>query len=123
MSETASSNATLKPKRKQGGKGRPIQKGQVLNPHGRQVGSRNRLQEQYWQVASKLFNEGGEAALRTMMETEPSKFSFLIGGHMSKQVEVSEATIYEKLSDAELFSEISSTLQAIKLLPTNETIQ
>lgn len=74
MTSLASKNAGMKPKRRQGGKGKPIQPGQVLNPHGRAKGSRQKLSEGFITVLAADFDKHGEEAVRKMRTEKPEAY-------------------------------------------------
>lgn len=86
MRSVASSNAGQKPKRRQGGKGRPIQKGQVLNPKGRPVGSRQKLSEKFINVLSADFEQHGEATIKTLRKDKPDVYVRVVADLVPRDV-------------------------------------
>ena len=73
MADVASSNArTAKPKGKP--RGRPIQPGQVLNPKGRPVGSRQRLSEGFINALAEDFDKHGKATIQKMRSEKPDAY-------------------------------------------------
>jgi hypothetical protein len=56
------------------------------NAAGRPKGSRNKLCEDYYATMLRLFEEGGEKALRDVMENQPAQFMQAIGKILPAQV-------------------------------------
>lgn len=84
----ASKIAPEKPKRKQGGKGRPIQPGQVLNPKGRPKGARQKLDEVFVAALYADFKEHGVAAVQAVRTDKPDVYLNVIAKVVPKQVDL-----------------------------------
>lgn len=90
---SASSKAkTAPPKRVVG---RPIEKGQVLNPKGRPVGSRQRLSEGFIDALSEDFAKHGKATLSKMREEKPDAYIRVVADLVPKDV-----NLHHNASDA-----------------------
>lgn len=84
MVVAASSNAAEKPKGKP--RGRPIQKGQVLNPKGRPVGSRQKISEKFIDLLAKDFEAHGETAIINLREQKPDAYIRVVADLVPKDV-------------------------------------
>ena len=113
---------TAKVKLKGKPRGKPIQKGQALNPKGRPVGSRCKFQEDYFRHFHDLWQRRGAEVLEELAN-DPKALAYLAGSHMTKQVEIAEATIYESMSEDELIAELSKTLKDLRHERKTETLQ
>jgi uncharacterized protein DUF5681 len=80
----------------------PWKPGQSGNPKGREKGSRNKLAQRYFEDCYTLWQEGGIAALRTVMHDEPAKFCALIANGVPHQFRVDVDHTFAGLSPQEL---------------------
>lgn len=83
-------------------RGRPIQKGQVLNPKGRPVGSRNKLQESFIKKFYAKWEADGDKAIEEMTKTDPKALVQIAANLMPKQQEVSHVDVFNDMSVEEL---------------------
>jgi len=90
--------------------GRPIKKGQVLNPKGRPKGSRNKLGEDFISALQADFKAHGEEVIATVRTERPQDYLKVIASILPKEVNVNQNALQE-LSDDEL----ASILDAVRL--------
>ena len=86
MVALASSNAGKSQKPKGKPRGRPIQKGQVLNPKGRPVGSRQKLSEDFITSLSADFEVNGKATLEKMRAEKPDAYIRVVADLVPKDI-------------------------------------
>jgi hypothetical protein len=67
-------------------RGRPIQKGQVLNPKGRPVGSRQKISERFIDLLAKDFEAHGETAIVNLREQKPDAYIRVVADLVPKDV-------------------------------------
>lgn len=79
-----------------------IKPGQVLNPHGRPKGSRNKLQENFVAVLCADFEQHGEGVVQKVRETEPGTYMKVLAQILPKQIEVSELGAFGDLPEDKL---------------------
>jgi hypothetical protein len=91
----------------------PVQPGEVRNPRGRPLGSRNKLSEDFLRDAHEAWCLHGRAAFQTLAIEEPAKFVALIASLMPKQFDIATetATPVEELSDEQLTAIINGHLR------------
>lgn len=68
--------------------GRPIEKGQVLNPLGRPIGSRNKLTEAFLKDLHEIWEEGGIEMLRYLGKNDPRSIVAACVALVPKSIEV-----------------------------------
>jgi hypothetical protein len=84
---------------------KPFVKGQpTINPGGRPVGSRNRLQGSFMSALANDFDKYGKAALEHARKIDPMGYIKTVASLMPKQFE--QTTPLEELSDSELIAAI-----------------
>lgn len=86
MAALASSNAGKPQKAKGKPRGKPIQKGQVLNPKGRPVGSRQKLSEDFITALSADFEANGVATLQKMRTDKPDAYIRVVADLVPKDI-------------------------------------
>jgi hypothetical protein len=79
--------ALIKVKQKRG-PGKPIQKGQVLNPLGRPKGSKSKLGEDFIQAVYERFQARGVDAINDMIDIDPGGFVKVCAGLVPKDISV-----------------------------------
>jgi hypothetical protein len=78
-------------------------KGQSGNPKGRQAGTRNKLQESFFEKLYKAWLTYGDAALMAAAMTTPTDFVRIVAMLMPRDVEVAVTNIkVERMSSSEL---------------------
>lgn len=75
--------------------------GQVANPNGRPVGSRNKLCDAYLQKMHADFLEHGDSVIKEVRETKPEVYLLAIGALVPKQKQEVNSP-FTDLSDDEL---------------------
>lgn len=70
-----------------------IKPGQVLNPLGRQRGSRNKLGEEFVAALQKAFQEQGESAIQRVLASKPEVFLSIIAKVIPKEFLVKDNTL------------------------------
>lgn len=89
-----------------GDKGKPFALGVSGNPGGRPLGSRNRLQGDFFKALAEDFAAHGQGAIVSCREKAPDRYLTIIGQLMPKQIEVERPL--DKLTDAELDEHIAA---------------
>lgn len=79
---------------------KPIEKGVTLNPGGKPVGARNRLQGDFLRTMAEDFAQHGKEAIVTMRTEKPSEYIRAIVSLMPKELEISRPL--DDLTDEEL---------------------
>ena len=80
-------------------------KGQSGNPKGRLPGSRNKLQEDFFESLLKAWTRYGDAALMAAAMTTPTDFVRIVAALMPRDIEVAITNIrVERMSTSELES-------------------
>ena len=79
--------------------------GQSGNPKGRTVGSRNKLQDDFFESLVKAWTKYGDAALMAAAMTTPTDFVRIVAALMPRDLEVAITNIkVERMSTSELES-------------------
>ena len=60
--------------------------GKSGNPHGRPVGSKNKLSEDFLQALTENFAKHGQQAIARVLEDEPAQYLKIIAGLMPKEL-------------------------------------
>lgn len=79
---------------------KPIKPGQVLNPGGKPVGSRNRLQGNFLRDLADDFEKEGKTAIVAMRTQDPSGYIRAIVALMPKELEITRPL--DEISDEQL---------------------
>jgi hypothetical protein len=79
---------------------KPIKPGEIRNPGGKPVGSRNRLQGDFMRKMADDFEKHGKKAIETMREEKPAEYIRAIASLMPKELEISHPL--DDLSDEQL---------------------
>lgn len=77
-----------------------------LNPGGKPVGARNRLQGKFLNALADDFDQHGVKAIRDMRENDPSGYVKAIASLMPKEIEVTRPL--EDMSDDELVANVAA---------------
>ncbi len=75
------------------------------NPKGRELGSRNRLADQFVKDLYADWQEGGIAAIKEVRETKPSDYLKVVASILPKTLDVN-INQYDQMSDDELVGRI-----------------
>ena len=117
-------SASTEPKLKRGQLPQNWKPGQSGNPAGRAKGSRNKLQENAIAMLNKIFDEpNNEEKMRELRDNDYGTFLKCVVSLLPKQVEISETSMFEGMSEADLIAEISLTLRELKHVTKQETLQ
>ena len=92
--------------------GKPIQKGQVLNPSGRPKGSRNKLGEAFIEALHDDFLANGPAVIETVRVEKPDQYLKVIASILPKQLEI-KSDAFEGMSDDELAALVAAARSAL----------
>ena len=82
--------------------GRPIQKGEVLNPTGRPKGSRNKLTQDFVAAMCEDFRLNGAAVVEAVRSEKPDVYLRVIAGLVPTQVEHGEVGAFSEMPEDEL---------------------
>ena len=89
----------------------PIKPGEVRNPGGKPVKSRNRLQGDFMRALADDFADHGKAAIKNMREDKPAEYIRAIASLMPKELEISRPL--DDVSDDELNAAITAVRACI----------
>jgi hypothetical protein len=92
---------------------KPSKPGEVRNPHGRPLGSRNKLAEAFVADMYQAWEADGSSAIKEMIKRKPWEFVKIAAGLMPQKLEITNK--FQSLPDAELADALS---RAIKELAT-----
>ncbi len=79
-----------------------IEKGTVLNPGGKPVGARNRLQGAFINALADDFDKHGKTAIVTMRENDPGGYVRAVASLMPKELKVEHVDPFEGMNVAEI---------------------
>lgn len=100
--------------------GRPIQKGQVLNPTGRPKGSRNKLTQDFVAAMCEDFRQHGAAVVHEVRTSKPDVYLRVIAGLVPAQVEHGEAGAFSEMDDSELDAVIAKMDAQLAMLTRDD---
>ena len=100
--------------------GRPIQKGEVLNPAGRPKGSRNKLTQDFVAAMCEDFRLNGAAVVEKVRSEKPDVYLRVIASLVPAQVEVGEAGAFADLEEAELDAVIDKMGEQLAMLTRDD---
>lgn len=80
---------------------RPAKPGEVRNPNGRPVGSRNKLGEAFLAALHLDFQEHGTSVIERVRIEEPAQYMRVVAGLLPKEVKI-DASPLSEMSDDEL---------------------
>lgn len=100
--------------------GRPIQKGEVLNPAGRPKGSRNKLTQDFVAAMCEDFRQNGAEVVEKVRKEKPDVYLRVIAGLVPAQLEVGEAGAFADLEESELDAAIAKMGEQLAMLTRDD---
>ena len=100
--------------------GRPIQKGQVLNPAGRPKGSRNKLTQDFVAAMCEDFRQNGADVVKKVRDEKPDVYLRVIAGLVPTQVEHGEVGAFSEMPEDELDRFIASKTEQLAMLTKDD---
>lgn len=89
-----------------------LKKGAVLNPKGRPVGARSKLQESFLADCYKLWQDKGMEALELMAAEKPNEFCRMIASLMPKELEINDMSDAERAIREASYEQLQSVILA-----------
>jgi hypothetical protein len=90
---------------------KPTKPGEVRNPHGRPLGSRNKLAEAFVADMYQAWEVDGSKAIQEMIKRKPWEFVKIAAGLMPQKLEITNR--FQSLPDAELAATLTRALKDI----------
>jgi hypothetical protein len=90
---------------------RPAKKGEVRNPQGRGIGSRNKLADAFIADCYEAWQDRGSAAIEETIKKKPWEFVKIVSGLMPQKLEITNK--FQSLPDAELAATLTRALKDI----------
>jgi hypothetical protein len=90
---------------------KPTKPGEVRNPHGRPLGSRNKLAEAFVADMYQAWEVDGSKAIQEMIKRKPWEFVKIAAGLMPQKLEITNK--FQSLPDAELAATLTRALKDI----------
>jgi hypothetical protein len=90
---------------------KPTKPGEVRNPHGRPLGSRNKLAEAFVADMYQAWEADGSKAIQEMIKRKPWEFVKIAAGLMPQKLEITNK--FQSLPDAELAATLTRALKDI----------
>jgi hypothetical protein len=90
---------------------KPTKPGEVRNPHGRPLGSRNKLAEAFVADMYQAWEIDGSKAIQEMIKRKPWEFVKIAAGLMPQKLEITNK--FQSLPDAELAATLARALKDI----------
>jgi hypothetical protein len=90
---------------------KPSKPGEVRNPHGRPLGSRNKLAEAFVADMYQAWEADGSKAIQEMIKRKPWEFVKIAAGLMPQKLEITNK--FQSLPDAELAATLTRALKDI----------
>jgi hypothetical protein len=90
---------------------KPSKPGEVRNPHGRPLGSRNKLAEAFVADMYQAWEIDGSKAIQEMIKRKPWEFVKIAAGLMPQKLEITNK--FQSLPDAELAATLTRALKDI----------
>lgn len=90
---------------------KPSKPGEVRNPHGRPLGSRNKLAEAFVADMYQAWEVDGSKAIKEMIKRKPWEFVKIAAGLMPQKLEITNK--FQSLPDAELADTLARALKDI----------
>jgi hypothetical protein len=90
---------------------KPSKPGEVRNPHGRPLGSRNKLAEAFVADMYQAWEVDGSKAIQEMIKRKPWEFVKIAAGLMPQKLEITNK--FQSLPDAELAATLTRALKDI----------
>src|SRR3954465_4317414 len=87
---------------------KPSRPGEVRNPHGRPLGSRNKLAEAFVADMYQAWEVDGSKAIQEMIKRKPWEFVKIAAGLMPQKLEITNR--FQSLPDAELRASLARAL-------------
>lgn len=97
-----------------------VRPGQVLNPAGRQKGSRNKLRESFISMLQKDWEENGEATIARVRDERPHEYLKVVASLLPKQIEVKEGN-FDGYSDEQIAAIINAARSALNTIEGSGT--